>query len=162
MKLLTWNKEHVLTRISTLPMCPCSDSPGHGRQAFLVLFTGIESFLCYQKSFLPHPRTIIHMRPKDGCIIGWYIARFSDVYPEGWEWGHMHVTPLWADNPGGELCESVKLLDKSGPRQNDKSDRDCPLPADLWAWDPSSSSPVCSLPQLSEFHLSSLVVLRRS
>lgn len=50
---------------------------------------------------------------------------------------------------GGRLCESVKLLDKSGPRQNYESDRDCLLPAGLWAWALSSSSRVHSLPQLS-------------
>lgn len=125
-----------------------SDGPGQGWPAFLVLFTGIESFPCYQKYSLP--KTIIHRRPKDGSIIERYISRPSAVHPDG-ETGEPSTWPLSElIILGEELCKSIKLLDKSGSRQKYESDWDCLLPAGLWARDPSSSHSVQSSRQPSQ------------
>lgn len=152
-------RSNVLTRICPFARPYASDNRGGSWQAFLVLVTGIESFMCYRQSSLPQNR---HPHEAKGWTCNWgYISR-SRVYPEGWDRGNKHVTLGELIILGEELCKSMKLLDKSGPRQKCESD---------WiVFYLPASGPGTLLPPvastlslaLTKCHLSSFVVPRRN
>lgn len=117
MKLLTWNKEQHPNQNFHPSNVPVPWQPWAWLTSFPSFIHRNWKFPVLSKIFPPPPQNH-HPHEAKGWMYNWMVhCQIFWCLPEGWEWGHTHVTPLWADNPGGELCKSVKLLDKSGPRQ---------------------------------------------